>query len=165
MAARRLGVARVEFHEPRGHVAAPRVVREGADQVRPLAGADADRAQRAGRSIVERGPDALLHEGQPPGQPGTRVIVAVMPVVPVFWPGHGPSVFRRQDPGQRGRRRVENRSLQAVQEFGEKLGQLGTFVLAETAGQLTGVSEVLRGAGFEGRFPAGCQSDQPAPSV
>lgn len=31
-------------------------------------------------------------------------------------------------------RQVENRSFQAVQELGEQLGQLGTFVLAKSAG-------------------------------
>src|SRR5215831_6003322 len=54
-----------------------------ADQVAALAGADADDADRAGRGLVERGPDPVLDPGQAAGQTATRVIVGGVPGVPV----------------------------------------------------------------------------------
>ena len=42
------------------------VVGEHADQIEALPGAEADRADRAGRGGVQRGPDLVLHPRQPP---------------------------------------------------------------------------------------------------
>jgi len=60
------GVARIQFHQARGHVVAARVAGQRDDQVRALPGAQADRAQRAWRRLIERGADAVLDPGQPP---------------------------------------------------------------------------------------------------
>lgn len=77
------GIARVEFNQPGGHVAAARVAGEDADQVAALASAEADRAYRARRGVVERGPDPVLHPGQSPGQAAAGIVVARVPGIPV----------------------------------------------------------------------------------
>jgi hypothetical protein len=59
-----------------------------ADQVAPLARAQADDTKRAGRRHVKRRPDLVLHRREALGQRGGRIVVVVVPGVPVAF-GHG----------------------------------------------------------------------------
>ncbi len=82
-AARRFGIARIEFDQAGRYVVAAGMARQDADQVTPLARAQADRVQRARRRRVQRRPDLVLHRCQAAGQRGVRLVVVAVPVVPV----------------------------------------------------------------------------------
>ena len=81
--ARRGGVAGIEFDQAGRHVVAAGMASQGADQVTPLARAQADRVQRARRRRVQRRPDLILDRCQPPGECGAGLVVVVVPRVPV----------------------------------------------------------------------------------
>jgi hypothetical protein len=100
------GVARVDFDQPGLDVMPAGVAGQGADQVAALARAHADGAQRARPGLVQRGADLVLHRGQAPGQHGARLVVGVVPGVPVVFGhgGHGTDVRDNTEMG-RGRHR------------------------------------------------------------
>ena len=77
------GVVRIEFDQAGRHVVAAGMAGQGADQVTPLARAQADRVQRARRRRVQRRPDLVLDRGQAPGECGAGLVVVVVPRVPV----------------------------------------------------------------------------------
>jgi hypothetical protein len=77
--------------QPGADVGPAGVAGQGADQVAALARAQADDAQRARLGLVKSDADLLLDRGQAPGQRGGRVVVVVVPGVPVAFGhvGHG----------------------------------------------------------------------------
>ncbi len=81
--ARRGGVARIEFDQAGRHVVAAEMGGQGADQVTPLARAQADRPQRARRRRIQRRPDLVLDRCQAPGECAAGLVVVMVPRVPV----------------------------------------------------------------------------------
>ncbi len=80
---RRGGVARIELDQAGRHVVAAGMVGQGADQVTPLARAQADRVQRPRRRRVQRRPDLILDRRQALGECGAGRVVVAVPRVPV----------------------------------------------------------------------------------